>query len=227
MNKKILIIILFIIMISVNIFAYIPKAQMTIFAVNNSNVGMDANLIIEIEPGTGKIYSNVNSQVGSLTQESERNAVNAAERVVKDTKSKYDYLFEIQSVASSIDGPSAGAAMSLLLVSMLSDKDLSGKVSITGTITEDGYVGEVGGIGAKAKKAADVGIKLFMIPIGTRKQAITTDSGNSQIVDLPEYAFDKWGMKIVEVETIEDIQKYVSIEIDDIDINLVKEAKEP
>jgi uncharacterized protein len=227
MNKKILIIILFIIMISVNIFAYIPKAQMTIFAVNNSNVGMDANLIIEIEPGTGKIYSNVNSQVGSLTQESERNAVNAAERVVKDTKSKYDYLFEIQSVASSIDGPSAGAAMSLLLVSMLSDKDLSGKVSITGTITEEGYVGEVGGIGAKAKKAADVGIKLFMIPIGTRKQAITTDSGNSQIVDLPEYAFDKWGMKIVEVETIEDIQKYVSIEIDDIDINLVKEAKEP
>ncbi len=227
MNKKILIIILFIIMISVNIFAYIPKAQMTIFAVNNSNVGMDANLIIEIEPGTGKIYSNVNSQVGSLTQESERNAVNAAEKVVKDTKSKYDYLFEIQSVASSIDGPSAGAAMSLLLVSMLSDKDLSGKVSITGTITEEGYVGEVGGIGAKAKKAADVGIKLFMIPIGTRKQAITTDSGNSQIVDLPEYAFDKWGMKIVEVETIEDIQKYVSIEIDDIDINLVKEAKEP
>lgn len=227
MKKKIIFIFLFLIMLSANIFAYIPKAQMKIFAVNNSNAGMDANLIIEIEPGTGKIYSNVNSQVGSLTQESERNAVNAAERVVKDTKSKYDYLFEIQSVASSIDGPSAGAAMSLLLVSMLSDKDLSGKVSITGTITEEGYVGEVGGIGAKAKKAADVGIKLFMIPIGTRKQAITTDSGNSQIVDLPEYAFDKWGMKIVEVETIEDIQKYVSIEIDDIDINLVKEAKEP
>ena len=226
MNKKIIIVFLFLIMLSANIFAYIPKAQMKIFAVNNSNVGMDANLIIEIEPGTGKIYSNVNSQVGSLTQESERNAVNAAERVIKDTTGKYDYLFEIQSAASSIDGPSAGAAMSLLLVSMLSDKDLSGKVSITGTITEDGFVGEVGGIGAKAKKAAEVGIKLFMIPIGTRKQAITTDTGNSQIVDLPEYAYDKWGMKIVEVETIEDIQKYVSMDIDDIDINLNKEATE-
>lgn len=226
MNKKIIVVFLFLIMLSANIFAYIPKAQMKIFAVNTQNTGMDANLVIEIEPGTGKIYSNVNSQVGSLTQESERNAVNAAERVVKETKGKYDYLFEIQSAASSIDGPSAGAAMSLLLVSMLSDKDLSGKVSITGTITEDGYVGEVGGIGAKAKKAAEVGIKLFMIPIGTRKQAITTDSGNSQIVDLPEYAFDKWGMKIVEVETIEDIQKYVSMDIDDIDINLIKEVTE-
>ena len=84
----------------------------------------------------------------------------------------------------------------------------------------------MGGIGAKAKKAAEVGIKLFMIPIGTRKQAITTDTGNSQIVDLPEYAYDKWGMKIVEVETIEDIQKYVSMDIDDIDINLNKEATE-
>lgn len=227
MNKKILLVVLFIIMISTNIFAYIPKAEMKIFAVNNSNVGMDANLVIEITPGTGKIYSNVNSQVGSLTQESERNAVNAAERVLDGTKGKYNYLFEIQAVASSIDGPSAGAAMSLLLISMLSDKDLSGKVSITGTITEDGYVGEVGGIGAKAKKAADVGIKLFMIPLGTRKQAITTDSGNSQIVDLPEYAYDKWGMKIVEVETIEDIQKYVSMDIEDIDINLIKESKDP
>lgn len=227
MNKKVLLVVLFIIMISTNIFAYIPKAEMKIFAVNNSNVGMDANLVIEITPGTGKIYSNVNSQVGSLTQEFERNAVNAAERVIKGTKGKYNYLFEIQAVASSIDGPSAGAAMSLLLISMLSDKDLSGKVSITGTITEDGYVGEVGGIGAKAKKAADVGIKLFMIPLGTRKQAITTDSGNSQIVDLPEYAYDKWGMKIVEVETIEDIQKYVSMDIEDIDINLIKESKDP
>lgn len=226
MSKKLIVIFLFLIMLSANVFAYIPKAEMKIFAVNNSNIGMDANLVIEIKPGTGKIYSNVNSQVGSLTQESERNAVNSAERVVKDTKGKYDYLFEIQSTASSIDGPSAGAAMSLLLISMLSDKDLSGKVSITGTITEDGYVGEVGGIGAKAKKAAEVDIKLFMIPLGTRKQAITTDSGNSQIVDLPEYAFDKWGLKIVEVETIEDIQKYVAMKIEDIDINATKEARE-
>lgn len=34
-------------------------------------------------------------------------------------------------------------------------------------------------------------------------------------------------MKIVEVETIEDIQKYVSMDIEDIDINLIKESKDP
>jgi len=226
MNKKLIFVFLFLIILSANIFAYIPKAQMKIFAVNSSNTGMDANLIIEIKPGTGKIFSNVNSPVGSLTQESERNAVNAAERVVPLAKDKYDYFFEIQSSASSIDGPSAGAAMALLLVSMLSDKDLSGKVSITGTITADGYVGTVGGIGSKAKKASELGIKLFMIPAGNRRQAITTNTGTSQIVDLPDYAYTNWDMKVVEVETIEDIQNYVSMNINDIDINATKEIKD-
>ena len=225
MNKKIWIL-LFIILISANVFAYIPKAEMKIFAVTSSNIGMDANLIIEIKPGTGKIFSNVNSQVGSLTQESERNAVNAAEKITPSAKGKYDYFFEIQSNASSIDGPSAGAAMALLIVSMLNDTDLSGKASITGSITSDGYVGDVGGISAKAKKAADVGIKLFMIPIGTRRQAITTDSGQSQVVDIVDYAYANWGLKIVEVETVDDILVYSKMNIEDIDINSIVEKKE-
>ncbi|MFA5745814.1 MAG: S16 family serine protease [archaeon] len=219
MNKKIIFVFIFLILMSTSIFAYLPKAQMKIFAVNSTNTGMDANLVIEIKPGTGKVFSNVNAQVGSTTQESERNAVNAAERINPEAKDKYDYFFEIQSVASSIDGPSAGAAMALLITSMLNDKDLSGKVSITGTITEDGYVGDVGGIAAKAKKANDVGIKLFMIPAGSRRQAITNDSGNSQLVDLPEYAYTTWGLKVVEVETIEDIKKYAVMDIANIDIN--------
>lgn len=225
MNKRLLIL-MFILLISANIFAYIPKEEMKIFAVTSSNIGMDANLIIEIKPGTGKIFSNVNSQVGSLTQESERNAVNAAEKITSQAKGKYDYFFEIQSNASSIDGPSAGAAMALLIVSMLNDTDLSGKVSITGTITSDGYVGDVGGISAKAKKAADVGIKLFMIPIGTRKQAITTESGQSQVVDIVDYAYSNWGLKVVEVETIDDILEYSKMNIDEIDINSIVEKKE-
>ncbi len=227
MNKKFIFVFLFLIFISANIFAYLPKADMKIFAVNSQGRGMDANLIIEIKPGTGKIYSNINSQVGVLTQESERNAVIAAERIVPNAKGKYDYFFEIQSVASLIDGPSAGAAMALLIVSMLNDKDLSGKVSITGTITEDGFVGDVGGIGSKAKKASEIGIKLFMIPARSRRQAITNASGNAQIVDLPDFAYNNWNMKVVEVETIEDIKNYVSMNIEEIDINKTKETTTP
>lgn len=225
MNRKILIFI-FLVLVSTNVFAYIPRGELKIFAVTSTNQGMDANLIVEIKPGTGKIYSNVNSQVGSLTQDSERNAVTAAERVIPSAKGKYDYFFEIASVATSIDGPSAGAAMALLIVSMLNDNDLSGKVSITGTITADGYIGDVGGIPAKAKKASEVGIKLFMIPIGTRQQAITDENGQSRLVDIIDYAYSNWGLKIVEVETIKDILQYIEMDINEIDINSIPEKKE-
>jgi len=223
--KKILVL-LFLMLVCANVFAYIPRGEMKIFAVTSTNVGMDANLIIEIKPGTGRIFSNVNSQVGSSTQESERNAVIAAEKVTPQAKGKFDYFFEIQSTASSIDGPSAGGAMALLIVSMLNDVDLSGKVSITGTITSDGYVGDVGGISAKAKKASETGIQLFMIPIGTRKQAITTEDGTSQVVDIVDYAYTNWDLKIVEVETIDDILNYSKMDIADIDVNSIAEKKE-
>lgn len=226
MNKKIILVFLSLILILTNVFSYLPRSEMKIFAVTSSGEGMDANLIIEVKPGSGKIFSNVNSQIGSLTQESERNAVLATEKILPKYKDKYDYFFEIQSVASSVDGPSAGAAMSLLLVSMLSDTELSGKVSITGTITADGYVGDVGGIAPKAKKASEIGVKLFMIPLGTRKQVITTKDGSSQVVDLPNYAYDNWGLKIVEVETIEDILNYSKMNVSDIDINKTIEKKE-
>jgi len=225
MNKKILIV-LFLVLLSVNIFAYIPRGEMKIFAVTSSNQGADANLVIEIRPGTGRIFSNVSSPIGIMTQESERNAVLVAERTMPSAKGKFDYFFEIQSTASSIDGPSAGGAMVLLLLSMLNNKPIE-NTSITGSITSDGYIGDVGGIPAKIKKAADLGIKLFMIPIGTRLQSIQNANGEAEIVNIIDYAYENWaGIKVVEVETIDDVWKYANMDIKDIDITKIKEKKE-
>jgi uncharacterized protein len=213
-----LFVIFFILLFSINTFAFIPEASMKIFAVNTSKVAMDADLHIRIEEGTGKIYSSVNSSVGNSTQESERDAVNLCENVIDNIKNKYNYYFEIVSNASSVDGPSAGAAIALLLISMHTDKDLDGKVSITGTISPDGYVGDVGGIYEKTKKAAEIGIKLFMIPSGNRDQMIEED-GEVQLIDLVNYAYNNWDLKIVEVNTIEDVKKYAHMDLDEIDIN--------
>ncbi len=224
MNKnflKIIFVSLFLITIFGNISAtYIPDATMKIFAVTGSNVAMDATLHAEIRPGTGRIFSSIHTIVGSQTQESERNAVIAATTAVgNDTRNKYDFYFDIQSSASSIDGPSAGGAIALLLVSMLSGNDLNQKVSITGSITSDGYIGDVGGVYAKAKKASEVGIKLFMIPMGNRQQVITNQDGSTDLVDLIDYSYSNWDMKIVEVQTIDDVLKYSSMDIENIDIN--------
>ena len=199
---------------------YIPEANMKIFAVTSNNTAMEATLHAEIKPGTGRIFSSIHTIVGSQTQESEKNAVIAATTAVgDDTRNKYDFYFDIQSSASSIDGPSAGGAIALLLVSMLTGNDLNEKVSITGSITSDGYVGDVGGVYAKAKKASEVGIKLFMVPFGNRQQVITKEDGSTDLVDLIDYSYKNWGMKIVEVQTIDDILEYASMDLETIDIN--------
>jgi len=207
-----------IIIISPFSYALIEHGSMKIFAVSGTDSAMDATLNIEIHPGTGQILANIDSLVGNATQESQKNAVNATDKVIGDTKTKYDYVFNIQSGAYSIDGPSAGAAMALLMVSMFKDKNIATDVSMTGTITQDGYVGDVGGIYQKSKKASEVGIKLFMIPQGNREQVVNIN-GEVQKIDLIDYAYKNWNMKIVEVHTLSDVLGYVSRDISSIDIN--------
>jgi len=224
MFKKniILISLLFIAMIIISPFSFalIEHGSMKIFAVSGTDSAMDANLEIEIHAGTGQILTNINSLVGNATQESQKNAVNATDKVIGDTKTKFDYVFNIQSGAYSIDGPSAGAAMALLMVSMFKDRNISNDVSMTGTITQDGYVGDVGGIYQKSKRASEVGIKLFLIPYGNRDQVVNID-GEVQKIDLVDYAYKEWGLKIVEVKTLNDVLSYVSKDIDQIDINSI------
>ncbi|MFH0905837.1 MAG: S16 family serine protease [archaeon] len=233
MNKKNIFLISLILLMSIlivvqNAFAYVPEGTTKIFAVNSSKIALDANLSIRIIPGSGKIYSSIdNSLIGSSTQESEKTAVNVSNNITKlDIKNKYDFFFDIKSSASEVDGPSAGAAMTLLLISMLQDKDLSKEISLTGTIDEFGNVGEVGGVYEKAKKAADVGIKLFMVPTGNRKQLVT-DEGNVKVVDFFSYAYENWNLKIVEVRNIQEVLDYASKDISAIDINLENEKKVP
>jgi predicted S18 family serine protease len=223
-NKKlskisyILVIMLFIVFFSVNTYAYISNENLKIFAVNSSSVAMDANLNIEIQEGSGKIYTSINSSIGTSTQESARNAVLVTEKYVDNIKDKYDYFFDIQSSAASVDGPSAGAAMAFLLINMHQDKDVNNNISITGTITADGYVGDVGGVYEKSQKANEVGIDLFFIPKGNREQMVDIN-GEVKLIDLVNYAYNNWDMKIIEVDNIEDVLYYSSLDYDEIDIN--------
>lgn len=199
----------------------IENAEINIFAVSPSKVAMSAILSIQIIDGDGKIFSSINQTVGQSTLESERNAVYVAEMIVPEEKNKHNYLFHIESPATSIDGPSAGAAMAFLLINMLRGNQVN-NISITGTITQDGYVGDVSGVYEKAKEAATQDIKLFMIPKGNRNQIVATDKGESKLVDLVDYAYTEWGLKVVEVSTIDDILRFGEMSIDEIDVYAVE-----
>jgi PDZ domain-containing protein len=67
---------------------------------------------------------------------------------------------------SNIGGPSAGLAMTLSIVDKLTPGDLNGglDVAVTGTIDEEGNVGEIGGIRQKAVAARHAGAELFLVP---------------------------------------------------------------
>lgn len=224
-NKNKLFVFFLILLILPNTFALIPEGHMKIYAVNSDNTALQANLEIIIEParipGKGMILPSISSLVGTNTQESVKHSVAVASSLAKEDPSKYDFIINIESSAYSIDGPSAGAAMALLIATMFEDINFPQDVSVTGTVSLDGKVGDVGGIYYKAKKAAETGIKLFMIPVGNREQVIS-EEGTVKKIDLINYAYETWGMKIVEVSTLEEMFDYVSKDLNSIDINVSK-----
>jgi PDZ domain-containing protein len=84
---------------------------------------------------------------------------------------RYDFPIDVNVDTSSIGGPSAGLAMSLSILDTLTPGDLTGgkSVAVTGTISEDGSVGEIGGISQKASSAKASGAEVFIVPACTRE----------------------------------------------------------
>ncbi len=217
MKKFALVLVLLMLFFSSSVLAVIQKDSMQIFAVTTEGQGLGAELTVTTELGTGKVWSSVKPLVGTTTQNAERTAIEVA-KIYAGEADQYDYKFEISSNASVVEGPSAGAAMALLAVSMLRNRHVPSEISITGTISSDGSVGPVGGVFEKAQEASRQGIKLFLVPKGEVKQIVKLPSG-IQSVNLIDYASKEWGLKIVEVENMDQVLKLAFSDIGTIDIN--------
>ncbi len=207
-------------------FAALPSSSIKVFAVAPDGTALEATLSLKTSPGTGVVWSSVSGPlVGTATQSTEKIAVKVAKNYSPDVDT-FDYFFAIDSEASVVDGPSAGSAMALLVVSALQDRKIPTNVGLTGTITNTGEVGPVGGVFEKAKEAANKGIKLFLIPQGESKQVVKLPEGVTN-VNLPEYALKEWGMKVVETRTLDDVLHYAFTDIASIDINQTQTPEEP
>ena len=64
------------------------------------------------------------------------------------------------------EGPSAGTALTLCLVSALSNKEIPNDIALTGEITLRGLVLPIGGLKEKSIGALQAGIKKIIIPYG-------------------------------------------------------------
>jgi PDZ domain-containing protein len=81
--------------------------------------------------------------------------------------------FDIDIQVEDVGGPSAGLMLTLGILDLVGDDDLTGGAVVagTGTIDTDGRVGPIGGIALKMVAARDIGADLFLVPAGNCAEA--------------------------------------------------------
>ena len=109
-----------------------------------------------------------------------------------------DVTIEINTKKSE-SGPSGGMMMSLILYNALTNQDLTHgkKIVGTGTISEEGVVGEIGGIKYKTMGAYNNGADIFLVPKENYDEAVKTNVEKG------------YGLTIVAVSTLQDAIIYL------------------
>ena len=118
---------------------------------------------LTVTNGNGTILITGPNVTGNSTLLSAKNAVDAASSYLNMNKSGYDFNYTIENV-SNVSGPSAGMAMALLAISAFKHIPLQNNLTVTGTISSNGSVGEIGGIYEKINAAALNGVTYAIVP---------------------------------------------------------------
>ncbi|BBB22302.1 ATP-dependent Lon protease [Abyssogena phaseoliformis symbiont OG214] len=163
-----------------------------------TSVGGDL-LTIEATAYKGKGKLNYTGQLGDVMQES----IQAAKSVVRSRAKKFgidenfdeklDIHIHVPDGATPKDGPSAGAAMTTALVSVLTGRKVKADVAMTGEITLRGEVTPIGGLKEKMLAALRGGIKTVIIP----------DNNERELSEVPEKI--KGNLKVIQVKWIDEV----------------------
>lgn len=186
-----------------------------------SEEGALINISVEIRPGKGRVLVQTTPLMGVVFQDAANTAVFVAENETGRQLSSSDIIFSITAKdrIPGVDGPSAGALMTLLTISAIDNTTLNDSITLTGTIDNEGNVGEIGGILEKARAAKAGGKTLFLVPrensefvtyklVEKKFGGFTLVQREPQIVDTEEYIEKNVGIRIEYVDTIGDILKY-------------------
>jgi ATP-dependent Lon protease len=124
-------------------------------------------------PGSGKLI--LTGQLGEVMRESAQAALSivknraAALGIDPSRFEKSDIHIHVPAGAIPKDGPSAGVAMFMALVSLMTERTVRSDTAMTGEISLRGLVLPVGGIKEKVVGAHRAGIKRIMLPARNRK----------------------------------------------------------
>ncbi len=124
-------------------------------------------------PGSGKLI--LTGQLGDIMRESGQAALSLVKSRARDLGidealfEKSDIHIHVPAGAIPKDGPSAGVAMFIALVSLLTNQTVRSDTAMTGEISLRGLVLPVGGIKEKALAAHRAGIKRVLLPKRNQK----------------------------------------------------------
>lgn len=113
------------------------------------------------QPGKGSIR--FNETAGEMTRDSVFNATSVVRRITGENLADWDIHVNVVG-GGRIDGPSAGAAILLAVISALWERPVRQDVAITGEISIQGRVRPVGGIYEKIYGAVQADIQRVIIP---------------------------------------------------------------
>jgi ATP-dependent Lon protease len=144
-------------------------------------------------PGSGKLI--LTGQLGDVMKESATAALTLVRNFLDDPFDRTDVHIHVPAGATPKDGPSAGVAMFLALVSLLTGVPVRSDVAMTGEISLRGLVLPIGGVKEKTLAALRAGIRTVMLPKRNEKD----------LEDVPAEARRK--LEFVFLERVEDAVK--------------------
>jgi len=180
--------------------------------------GVMLNITAEVKPGKGRVLVDTQPLMGVVFQDAANTAVFVAQNRTGISLAGSDVIFSINAPGQvpSVDGPSAGALMTLLVISAVEKKPLREDVTLSGTIDQDGNVGAIGGVVEKAQAAKDSGKSLLILPRAnanllrytqqTRQYyGFTVIQQVPRSVDAKTYVEANVGVPVQYVDTIDDV----------------------
>lgn len=102
------------------------------------------------------------------------------------------------ALTEAIDGPSAGALLTVGSLAAIRSATLSPTTTMTGTVLADGSVGPVGGVPEKIRAAVAAGFTRVLVPYLQREAA---DPASGAMVDVVELG-SSLGIEVVPVRTV-------------------------
>jgi len=164
-------------------------------------------IFIEATKMKGEKGLTLTGQLGDVMKESAQAALSYVRSKAKelgideDFYSKTDIHIHVPAGAIPKDGPSAGVAMFVALISLLTDRPVRSDVAMTGEITLRGQILPVGGIKEKVLAGRRAGIKTIILPKRNEKDL---EELSDHVKEGLEFKFVQRMDEVVDIALVKD-----------------------